>query len=962
MTHLSASSLSITSRVVLCCLLAAIAGCQSDVDKLLGQRKFSEALRTTESKDNLSRDASASSRADARSRVGDINELLHNWAEAETAFRDELRLRPPSANVETIAHARQALAIALRRQAGATRTTEAVQLFESACPAYKQARRLREYAACLEVWGEALRDANPAAAFEKWDELEAQLRRDDPIVAQSKVDRGRTIYGSRPYDSLRLVQEAASILRSNPAERHQLGSTLLALAGLCGNLNLRDESRQAFEEAASLLIEYYRHERLHPELGDLFYSMGVTAFKCDEFKAADKYLRRAKEVRDQHQRGEADRLKIVDVLASQGLLYQEWNKYEEAYSYYQAALKELESLQPLVAAQRKLVDVYNNFAILLVMLREFDSADVMVEKARSLIEKLGGRHPIKANVLTNKGEIEWSRNHPSEALRWFLEAADLFGQRLSNVPGASSQHDKRRFLRNETNWSDLIRAFYFESAPGSQPMREKVLENILRFKGRVTSDAAEDLIAARSQAEQSDAATRLVASWSDRAQFLLGNPLARKSPEVQQMILRERLLESELAKKPQGSVTVREISGAVPDNGVLVEFSTFRTYDRNNTSLKDRWSPTQYVAFVLGPDGRSESIRLGPTSEIDGWIEQFYDAISQPGSCSLQLSRCAFDRPSEELAQLILRPVVKLARSVNSRMNLLIVAPEGMLNVVPFAALPLEPGRALVHSHAVQYVMSGRDLIRVKRLPKSYRQSVIVGDPDFGEAPEPVQRLPGTAREALGITEMLKRYGESPKLLLKAEASETRLRAVNAPKILHIGTHAFLSGIGEISTQYWPFEPTSLKEVQKDEDDSLIESGLIFANFNSPHKREDDAVLTALEASSLNLIGTQLVTLSACQTGLGVVVAGDGVYGLRRGFTLAGARALALSLWKVSDASTVEFMELFYSYLLTGISKPEALRAAQLRMLNHPRFSHPFFWSAFVVSGDLSPIEHSAKK
>jgi CHAT domain-containing protein len=123
------------------------------------------------------------------------------------------------------------------------------------------------------------------------------------------------------------------------------------------------------------------------------------------------------------------------------------------------------------------------------------------------------------------------------------------------------------------------------------------------------------------------------------------------------------------------------------------------------------------------------------------------------------------------------------------------------------------------------------------------------------------------------------------------------------------------------------------------------------------NKGGDDGILTALEAAGLNLWGTKLVTLSACDTGVGEVKNGDGVYGLRRSFVLAGAETLVMSLWPVSDYVTRELMTAYYKELKQGLGRSEALRKVQLHMLKRPDRVHPFYWASFIQSGEWANLD-----
>jgi CHAT domain-containing protein len=138
----------------------------------------------------------------------------------------------------------------------------------------------------------------------------------------------------------------------------------------------------------------------------------------------------------------------------------------------------------------------------------------------------------------------------------------------------------------------------------------------------------------------------------------------------------------------------------------------------------------------------------------------------------------------------------------------------------------------------------------------------------------------------------------------------------------------------------------------------LLRSGLALAGANQRDSSGEDGVLTAYEASGLDLSGTKLVVLSACETGIGDVANGEGVYGLRRAFAIAGAESQLISLWKVSDEGTKDLMVSYYKRLLADVGRSEALRQTQLEMLSNPTSQHPYFWAAFVPSGDWTPLKN----
>lgn len=189
-------------------------------------------------------------------------------------------------------------------------------------------------------------------------------------------------------------------------------------------------------------------------------------------------------------------------------------------------------------------------------------------------------------------------------------------------------------------------------------------------------------------------------------------------------------------------------------------------------------------------------------------------------------------------------------------------------------------------------------------------------------------------------------------ILTGAQATETALKQIPASRILHIATHGFF------------LEDVATRAIQTSVNGDgiathpLLRSGLALAGFNPRESGSDDGVLTALEAGGLNLQGTQLVVLSACETGVGDVVTGEGVYGLRRAFTLAGTESQVTSLWQVDDLATKDLMVAYYQRLLNREGRSESLRQVQLALIqSQGAWQHPYYWAAFVFSGRWQPLD-----
>jgi CHAT domain-containing protein len=401
-----------------------------------------------------------------------------------------------------------------------------------------------------------------------------------------------------------------------------------------------------------------------------------------------------------------------------------------------------------------------------------------------------------------------------------------------------------------------------------------------------------------------------------------------------------------------------------------------------------------YAAFVMsGNRRRVVVIPLGPAGEIETLVSRWGDetvrgAQSTPGSIE-SLER-AYREAGGALRRRIWDPVsARLDRGVQQ----VFVVPDGALNLVTLAALPMSDGRYLVEHRRFHYLSAERDLANLTDGGALDGGLLALGDPDFGggagtASPEAFRGartacadfrslkftdLPGTAREIDELAELWTSSRDEPggagaTILRGSAATEREFKErVAGHRIVHLATHGFFvgdrcvsglessRGIGGLAEGPEETRPPAVAF-----ENPLLLSGLALAGANrreAAEPGEDDGILTAEEIATLDLSGVEWSVLSACDTGVGEVRPGEGVLGLRRAFRVAGARSLIMSLWSVEDESTRRWMKALYEARLErGVSTSAAVSEASLQILrwrrrNH-RSAHPFFWAGFVATGD----------
>jgi CHAT domain-containing protein len=439
----------------------------------------------------------------------------------------------------------------------------------------------------------------------------------------------------------------------------------------------------------------------------------------------------------------------------------------------------------------------------------------------------------------------------------------------------------------------------------------------------------------------------------------------------------ETKLESELAKwgaefreEQIAPVSLVAVQTAVPKDAVLVEWSRYQPFDPKTKDRLSRWGPPRYVAYVLKHDSEATVVDVGEADTIEQLIRDLQKGLNSPATTFVK-------DVAKELSDKLLQPLLPFLRDTER----LLISPDGALDLIPFGALLDETGAYLATTRDITYLTSGRALLLMSAPSVAKNDAVVVADPDFGPStslfaevdPSGQQmrsvdldrrrvqftRLEGTAKEAVALTGLLNI--KDGHLLLQAQATEAALKQLQGPRILHVATHGFFLNDNELPA-------VALKAVNFSQDqvaapmgeNPLLRSGLALAGANLRHSGEkDDGILTAAEVAQMDLRGTQLVVLSACETGVGEVQNGEGVYGLRRALVLAGAETQVTSLWKVADEATKDLMVDYYQRLLKGEGRSEALRNAQLAMMKSKDRSHPYYWAAFVLIGDWRPLAKS---
>ncbi len=478
-------------------------------------------------------------------------------------------------------------------------------------------------------------------------------------------------------------------------------------------------------------------------------------------------------------------------------------------------------------------------------------------------------------------------------------------------------------------------------------------------------------------------------------------------------------------KRQASRVTSGDVARALVVGSVLVEFAKYQSYRFGAKGKEAAWGDWKYIALVLrGGTNSAEPdvalVSLGTADKIEAAVKKWRKAAA-PDEQGRRSEKSALDAASQELAALVWNPIVPALAGCRK----VYVSPDGELSFVSFASLPgSKPDSFVIDDYDITYVGTGRDLVRTGSSEASAPLLVGAPDfgtvsPSASSASSAVQKqqkgltadgadsadaeqkellamrtgisdlrsfsalsfppLPGTRTEVESVGRLLQDRKQNPSLLTGSKADEATVKTAKHPAILHLATHGFFlpdTGLNEMTSSPDLFRSQLGGDMgnaaagklwrQMKLRNPMHRSGIALAGANDTirGRREaggNDGILTAEEVAGMDLWGTRMVVISACESGLGEAKGGEGVFGLRRAFTIAGAQSLVMTLWAVSDDATRQLMESLYRHLPEQRTPQRALLAAQREWIAKKRaaglYPHPVHWASFVASGIGTALE-----
>jgi CHAT domain-containing protein len=552
----------------------------------------------------------------------------------------------------------------------------------------------------------------------------------------------------------------------------------------------------------------------------------------------------------------------------------------------------------------------------------------------------GENHPNYIQALEDLALTHWQNNNLAEAKNNYKIVIDNTLQYINSFFNSLNDNEKTLYWEKTNTRLQRFYAFANQNFNAQPELLSMFYNTVINTKGFLLNNSAKIRNVIVSGSDEALKAAYM--QWLEtkehlnQAYQLSNEELLADKINLDSLQKRSDELERELSQKSalfregtdEKPVTFDLIQKKLKANESAVEIIELNDYKNGFTGN------VSYIALVLTPNGIKQ-VLIGDSKTIHNAIEVFREkTIAQ--------------KPENEAYG----PTWKAIDEQLTGAGKLYVSCDGAYHQLSINALKDVTGKYLADKYSIQFVGNTKDIIALKQKESAATKPLnafLIGNPLYGKN-ETVPQLPGTEAEVKNITKLLSTYKVKTTALYGPNATEAKVKSLSSPGILHIATHGyFLADLSQMeTTKVLGIDIAAAKE------NPLLRSGLLLANCDNvfdenfhPSPSSENGVLTAYEAMSLNLDKTDLVVLSACETGLGSVKQGEGVYGLQRAFLIAGANSIVMSLWSVSDDATMQLMTFFYTnYAKTG-NKAQSFSDAikQLKV----KYKQPFFWGAFVM-------------
>ncbi len=628
----------------------------------------------------------------------------------------------------------------------------------------------------------------------------------------------------------------------------------------------------------------------------------------------------------------------------------------------------------------------NGLAVLYLNCNQYDNAERLILEALIISEQaLGINHPNNLAFLKNISELYIKMRLYSKAEPFIEKWSNLSTQLLTNATHHLSERELNQYLQLFKESQNEI--LNYTQNCNSNKLIELCYNNTLFYKGFLltSSNAIKRLASSDSSANRK---YNILKSFKKRIIDEYSKPVSKRdTTRIREMEYNANSLEKDLVISLSGYndatrlVKWEEIQSKLKLGEAALEFVSFKV------KFQTKGDSVMYAAILLKPEIKQpifiplfdemllDSFLLFRKDTKENNLNTIYTMATR-GAVPVRASKKSI---FINLYELIWKPIEKELFGIKT----IYYSPSGLLHRINLDAIPISEAETLADRYKLIELNSTRQLVTLTQIKNINNEAVLYGGINFEQDStfkinEPLlasrtrgelsisyvdstlrggtwNYLAGTEKEVRAIEKIMQISGVQTKLKKGYDATEESFKNIGvnnspSPRILHIATHGFFFPDPRIKNETF----SNSEPVYKISENPMLRSGLIMAGGNAAWKGapilegREDGILTAYEISQMNLSNTELVVLSACETGLGDIQGSEGVYGLQRAFKIAGAKYLIMSLWQVPDKQTSLLMTTFYKkWLEEKMTIPDAFHAAQKQLRDNGL--DPYNWAGFVL-------------
>ncbi|NOT52186.1 MAG: CHAT domain-containing protein [Chitinophagaceae bacterium] len=738
------------------------------------------------------------------------------------------------------------------------------------------------------------------------------------------------------------------------------------------NLGQYSESEKEFEKAFAVLAANKQQVSLPSAI---VLNNQAMLYQClGRYDNAEKNMLKVLEMGEQHGGKSKNKLRFFSNLA---LLYQQMGEYDKAEAIYTKMQGKI-----LDKSTPEFANLLNNLAVLLLVMNKHDRIEQMLQNSAGIYKKnFGENSPAYAKVINDLGNFYRYKDRYAEAKPLLEQALQIREEALGDdhplftqsqedlaiLYWKTKEYDKAYDLYHKvmersldfvnryfgpmsesekTKYWDLLsprfQRFYnfaLETATTNKKVLEDMFGYRLATKGLLLSSTRKI-----SQGILSSGNEKLIKDyleWIDQKETLTKlyafskEDLQEQGINIDSLEKATNAMEKRLSESSKdfsnfffaSKTSLNDVQNKLKTDEALIEIIRVREFDKVFTDN------SKYVALIITKgSSQPKMIVIDKGQEMETKYFKSYRRSMQ-------------NRVNDE--QSYIYYWAPLEAEVKGKKKIY-VSLDGVYNQVNLYTLKKQGGDFLINQYDIELLGNAKDIVTNKDATSSssVKKAILIGFPDYA-GDRSLSPLPATKTEVDGINTVLNSSGYQVAKYLQKDATENNLKSTHQATIVHIATHGFF--FPDVEKASWPIGV----HADNAKDNVLLRSGLVLTGVLESDKNNptmdsvSNGVITSYEAMNLDLKGTRLVVLSACETGLGELKAGEGVYGLQRAFLVAGADAIIMSLWKVDDAATQQLMNNFYTNWIKSGDKQKAFKQAQLQLMT--KYKEPYYWGAFVM-------------